>query len=380
MDKKQIACGRKLVNLLAEGLGCSSCAPIAADADITELLEMARNHELLVMAVHTLKQSDHFRDDPRLDAWSQAVQDSVWQGRVQHLELMNLCNRFALAQIPMMPLKGSFLKTLYPRTEYRQMCDLDLLVPEDRIPQARELLTAAGYALEEIGEFHRDIFVKLPFMEIELHSRLLPDKEVSAKMFEGLWDRAKAPEQGNTGWRMSNEDFYVFLILHFAKHYKFRGSGIRSILDLWLFLEKYGPELDQDKLSRIFADSGLSWFRETAEALADVWFGDGIHDRETRKMELNLFCSGGIYGSDKQYMRNHLMWVGDIDRSADKLWTKIRFLMWRIFPPLRTMRIRYPILVRKPVLLPVYWIFRIGEAIFNSGRKTWKEIIGIWKA
>ena len=34
MDKKQIACGRKLVNLLAEGLGCSSCAPIAADADI----------------------------------------------------------------------------------------------------------------------------------------------------------------------------------------------------------------------------------------------------------------------------------------------------------------------------------------------------------
>ena len=97
-------------------------------------------------------------------------------------------------------------------------------------------------------------------------------------------------------------------------------------------------------------------------------------------MELNLFCSGGIYGSDKQYMRNHLMWVGDIDRWTDKLWTKIRFLTWRIFPPQRTMRIRYPILVRKPVLLPVYWIFRIGEAIFSSGKKTWNEIIGIWKA
>ena len=145
MDKQIIACGRQLVNLLAMGLGCSKYEPLPDDVDIDRLLKMAQIHEVLVMAVNTLKQDPRFAENERVRAWDPAIRDHVWQSRVQHLELMGFCSRLAKANIPAIPLKGSVLKRLYPKTEFRQMCDLDVLVQQEHVSEAHSILTSMGY-------------------------------------------------------------------------------------------------------------------------------------------------------------------------------------------------------------------------------------------
>ena len=379
MYDKQILQGRALIGLLGYALGFRSADEVQIGADVDAIMDMARTHDVLVMAWDALNRLRHLPPD-KANAWEAQARAATRTSAIQHLELIGLCRMFSQESIPMIPLKGSVLKALYPRIEYRQMSDLDLLVAPENIKKAREVMHRAGYAPEEIGQFHRDSYIKPPVMNIELHHRLLPDEQIDAKIFGDIWKRAVPSTENDGCWRMSGEDFYIFMLMHFAKHYKFRGSGIRPIIDIAVFLRNCGRELDGEYISRAIDAAGLANFKRTAERLADIWFGDGCHDRQTRIMEINLICSGGVHGSDRQYMRNHLMWVGAIDRPLEKIYTKLRFLLWRMFPPLRTMRIRYPVLRRMPALIPIFWIYRMGYAIACTGVKTIRELAGILKA
>ena len=61
--------------------------------------------------------------------------------------------------------------------------------------------------------------------------------------FEKAWDRVIKDEENDYGYHMNHEDFYIYLVVHFYKHYEVGGSGIRSITDLYVFLKKFGTNL-----------------------------------------------------------------------------------------------------------------------------------------
>lgn len=49
--------------------------------------------------------------------------------------------------------------------------------------------------------------------------------------------------------RFSDEDFYVYMIAHEYKHYSGGGTGLRSLLDTYVYCLKKGKTLDWDYIS-----------------------------------------------------------------------------------------------------------------------------------
>ena len=51
-------------------------------------------------------------------------------------------------------------------------------------------------------------------------------------------------------YHFTPEDFYVYLVAHEYKHYVRGGTGLRSLLDVYVFLRRMGDSLDRDYIRR----------------------------------------------------------------------------------------------------------------------------------
>ena len=57
-------------------------------------------------------------------------------------------------------------------------------------------------------------------------------------------------EDGTCERRFSPEDFYIYLIAHEYRHFSHSGTGLRSLLDVYLFWKKHGEQLDGEYIER----------------------------------------------------------------------------------------------------------------------------------
>ena len=115
--------------------------------------------------------------------------------------------------------------------------------------------------------------------------------------------------------------------------------------------------MDEEYVYTELGKIGAAKFDKKIIALADCWLGDAEMDEESEILTDFLF-DGGVYGTGKS---SALM--GTDAESVQK--TKRKYLLKRLFPPLKSLKLRYPVLNKCPFLLPVMWIVRIFDAIFT---------------
>ncbi len=144
------------------------------------------------------------------------------------------------------------------------------------------------------------------------------------------------------------------MMAHMAKHFYKRGCGIRNLVDIYVFLEKFGGEMNADYLQKQFAGLGLTAFTEHMEKLARIWLQG--EPGEAFYQQLFDYMQGcGIYGKDENGIWNRFCDAqpekGEKGRDVLKRW------YW--FPPYEYMVLYYPWLSRNPVagkfLLPAAW-------------------------
>jgi hypothetical protein len=92
--------------------------------------------------------------------------------------------------ISFMLLKGSHLKALYPKSEMRFMVDMDILVHEEDMQRAKEIIISRGF-LQEINNSKDIIFVKKPVLTIELHKMLFVEEYFMHDYFSDVWNRTE---------------------------------------------------------------------------------------------------------------------------------------------------------------------------------------------
>lgn len=189
-----------------------------------------------------------------------------------------------------MPLKGYYMKKLYPAPLMRSCCDLDVWFDPSREKEVKAALGELGFTMKNAGENH--MFHTYGAASLEMHYSLgkipaCPD--YYADVFSRL------VHVGGSLYNFTDEDFYVFLIAHLYKHFKSGGTGIRSVLDIYVYNEKK-PDLDRDYLAGEFAALGLVSFEEKLRALAYRWFGgEEISDEPDPLADYVL--GSGVYGT-----------------------------------------------------------------------------------
>lgn len=345
------------------------------DFSFEELYRAAAVHNIDSMAFYGVDRLEHKPDEALYKKWKQKKDQCMVLSLNQLHQRDVLIKTFTDNNIRVLPLKGCLMKEMYPKPEYRQMADLDMLIMRQNAEKARDIMLSMGYSVREFDNESVDEYSKPPFMNVELHSRMVAKEYKYTGYYDDIWEKAVAEcdESGRpTGcYHLEWSDYYIYLLVHLAKHFEKCGTGIRSFMDIYVFLKAHGSDIDNEYINRELEKLDLCDFRKSAERLTDIWFGGGEYDDYMREMEEYVFSSGA-YGTFENRVKNHINNMKSGDESLEK--AKVRYFFSRIFLKYEFMCTHYKVLRKFPFLLPFCWIHRFFHAVFCKNKEVRAEM------
>lgn len=177
-------------------------------------------------------------------------------------ELKTILAALNNAAIPVIVLKGAYLaQAVYPQLHLRQMRDIDLLVPQERVLEAYAIIEDLGYGslygtitlgpLEE--GHHLTPLRKAPGLPlVELHWTLCNADEAGNFNLAELWQRARPitlAGEPALALALAPEDLILHLCHHAAYHHQF-DMGLRGLIDITRVVERFGTQLNWGALQR----------------------------------------------------------------------------------------------------------------------------------
>ena len=288
----------------------------------------------------------------------------------------------ALSKVGIYPIvmKGLICRMLYGNlADHRPSGDEDLLIHHTEYWQTKDVLIANGYVPEFVDETETQLaqIQEVSFvhptkkLHLELHLNTMGrENDTRAKMsdcFKQVFENYREIEINGVRVRtMNHQEHLLYLILHAFRHFTSGGFGIRQMLDILLYLEQYGSEININKIYDV-----LRTFK------ADTYFSDMIHIGNTylgfrlpTVLEKNCpdellddMIRSGTFGNKTQAERTAVATTMSVtEYYGKKRNSNFLMLVWKsIFPSLKMMQERHPYLTDKPWLLPVEWIKRWGR-------------------
>lgn len=337
-----------------------------------EVFLLAKRHSVSALAWHAVSRLPEPIDAAVNEEWRTLNFKLINKYFNQDHELGVLSSLLSEAKIPHMPVKSVWLRPLYPQPFEREMCDLDILIPEEDAERAHDIAIDSGYTMmEELTTSHNTEYVKKPYLALELHTFLAPKESSQFSYYEDIWQRA-VPTDTPYYYSLTLEDQYIYMLAHSEKHYSLRGTGIRSYLDLFVFLNHYQDRLDRTYIEAELRKLQIYEFAVTAEALAFSWFSKERLPLSEAAEEMAYYVfSGATYGQANGKDKNALRSLMADGKSAKQ--ARFSFFMRIVFLPYDKMTVQFPSLKKVPFLLPFYWIWRWILVLFTKPRQVIRQ-------
>ena len=335
------------------------------DIEWRGVLNLAAYHKVDEMVFCAVEKLRNKPDQMILDKMYAQHEKNQLVNTIQLAEAEMILNEITAKGIDILPLKGYVLKSLYPDSNYRQMGDLDYLLEEENLSKAGQILQELGYTADDVGlEDSHDVYTKKPYLEVELHRRLLPPTEENHWYTDNIWERLHRNKENQHIMEMNWEDFYLYHLLHFEKHYSMDGCGIRSVIDQYYLMKCLEDRLDWDYINEMLPKMNYVEFESMSRGLAMAWFDDGEMKKEWEG-PAEFIINSGAFGTFEQYQK----WVMERYKREEGINTKAGFFFRRMFMERERMEFSYPILKKHGWMLPFLWIHRLFKAvIFRRGR------------
>ncbi len=336
-----------------------------------EMLEQVYNIALRHDIAHLVGQGASklsLPDSEPLQKCKQAAMQAFMRYMQRNQTYQSACKALGDAQIPFIPLKGSVLRDFYPEAWMRTSCDIDILVREEILDAAVELLTQKLNYTAWPKSDHDITLVAPSGVHLELHYDTIQERyEVNGcrEVLGRIWDDAKPIEPGSCHMVLSDEMFYFYHMAHMAKHFEVGGCGVRALLDIWIMQNRM--EYDPAEREKLLQEGGLWQFARGMEQVADYWFRDVPPDEMTEQVS-KYILRASLYGDNA-------------NRAAlgqAKMGGKFQYLLRRrIFMPYDYLKAEYPVLQKYKWLTPVYQPVRWARMLLGGGLKN---TAAEWKA
>lgn len=317
-----------------------------ATEHIKQLYMLASPHGLSLVLGQALSDLKLLGDDPvsqKIQARNMKIFGVQMQ---QEMAYAQLCDCLETHQIPFVPLKGSVIRKYYPQSWMRTSCDIDILVWEEDVAKATELLkTELQYRQPADREYHDVALYSPQGVLLELHFSLKENSEKLDRVLEKAWEYAVSHGE-HTYQKALDEAFFVHHILaHCAYHFMSSGCGAKPLLDLWLLKHRMG--YDESRVLELCRDSGLEQFYRQIMALAEVWYAGAESNPDLDQLAAYIL-NAGFGGSSENAAAAAVLKTG----------SKSKYLMGRIFLPYDMLKEYYPVLNRHKWLMPVCQVRR----------------------
>lgn len=324
--------------------------------DYSRIYNFAVKHQIVCILYEGLVGREDFKADGIYQKFYMTACGFLSLNMRQQHELAIVKAEFEKSGIDYALIKGSVIREYYPRPELRTMSDADVLIKETQRDKIEQVMNVCGFVPNE-EDSHTTVWDKKNSLHLELHKHLLPPE---SDLFGYYKNREWSLMENITehGYGMSSEDMFIYIMLHFVKHFRFSGAGVRNIIDFYVYFEHF-KDLDEKYIYGEFEKLGLCRFYDNIKSLIKNWFYGAEETEITNKLTEMLFSSG-IYGN-----------TATNEKSSAALYSKkykhgrLVRLREMIFPNVDTMKRYYPITERAPILLPFMYIARWFEIVFK---------------
>lgn len=276
-------------------------------------------------------------------------------------EIENLLKCFDKEQIYNLPMKGYFLKNDYPNPFDRSIADYDILFDINDIDSIKNIFKQNGYKFKKNDDqqYH---FVKAPFMYIEMHRSLLKKDNINYSLLENQLEKAKVRDGYSYSKEMTLEDYYIYMLLHSAKHFSQGGIGIRMIADEYAFYKKYSDQLNQKYLSEQFEKLGITLFEKKLRDISLKWFSKGSEVKDFDDVEEYILLSMTLGRLDVAVMSE--MERRRVNTETGRKKSGFVNFISSLFPNKTYMANKYSFVEKMPILLPYSWACMWCRRIF----------------
>ena len=285
-------------------------------------------------------------------------------------------------------LKGDIIAQYYKEPLSRASGDTDIYVGINQLENAEKVFEKCGFTVYARSPMEHHTVCKHPIggsvdLHLTFHDDCFEEKffkgytEITEKCVDYQIDEYSFASLGET-------DNAIFLFLHWVKHFLSCGSGIRQIMDFFLFWKNNRYNIDALKFQKMLEDLGFSKLYAASVHIALNYLQFDKSEIENFNFEVDEFFinwllmdieQGGIFGKMEQrkltfyYLFGH-EGISDID---EKNLTRYIKMYANTFKYSYLSR-KYKYLSKHKFLFPIAYLNRVYDLILSSFRviKTMK--------
>ncbi len=287
-----------------------------------------------------------------VDCYYQTIADNC--NKINMFE--NLSQKLSENKIPHMPVKGWYVRTLYPVPELRTFGDIDILINKKDRKKTNIIFTENGYSIKDNWE--PTYSYDKGALRCEVHTELMDSDLGKGEQVISYFSDALKTAEKDVDERFSPEkDLHLmYLFCHLAKHLYTGGAGIRMYMDIALFLKAYGNTLDFEKIYKDSKKLNLDVFFKTVLLACREWFEIDM------PFEINDIKQDTL-NALKKYTFGADLFGKTRDKSIisirnDETGSKVSVLKDTLFPNGDKIEERYKFIKGRKYLLPMAWVAR----------------------
>lgn len=355
------------------------------------LYQMSRFHNLTVIVYVALEigYENNIPENELLVKWRESRDKAIRKNMLldsERVQLEAYCEKIGIWYLP---LKGIILKDLYPMIGMREMADNDILFDCTHQKDIYNWFVNREYKVKTYHTGTHDVYLKEPVYNFEMHTSLFSGftNHAFSVYYEDIKNRLLLDKNKLYGYHFGDEDFYIYMMAHTYKHYGNSGTGLRSLLDCYVYSETKKGELDWNYINTELAKLDILNFGQEMIRLAYKVFSDPHKispqnlTMDEKKM-LEYFMYSGTYGTQEYRVRNKLRELnpGEVRVS---LTTKLLYVGQRMFPDENFMLMwcasNAPIFLRFKFLMPIAFFWRLLFQSITKFKKGMKELKSLWE-
>lgn len=301
-------------------------------------------------------------DRALLQDWETAFYNISCQMANYEYETERLLSALEEAGVRHCLMKGYVLRDYYPYRDMRTMGDVDLLVDQASLEQVYPVFTSLGFC--RTNQIACEHTYQKGVLTYEVHTRLifarLGTKIDCAKYFDSWQTHITQSARGALTYELAPDFHFLYLLVHLAKHFYFGGFGLRMLLDIYVFLDRF-PDLPWASINRQLREMQLDLFAGYVSAFLERWYSvkiPGVPTVEPGKLDLftrNMLAGNTFFSAEKEEKREiHVRGVAPSQ------------LLRILFPSFDHMAVNHPYIKNHPYLLPAAWLHRFGTVMFRK--------------
>lgn len=393
---------------------------------IGRIYYIAKKHNLVSIMAQAMEKLGFESDSDIWKRWLKEKNQLIYKSVLMDVEREAIQDFFEKNNIWYMLLKGMVIRKYYPAPELREMADNDILFDNKYSKEVYDFMTARGYKSDDYNKGYHDEYLKPPAYNFEMHRQLVSSKE-RPKWYEYYKDVKSIlinDANGKNQFYFSDNDFYVYFIVHTYKHFLNSGMGLRTVLDVYLYVSNLQDKLDFDYIEEQLKKLDAYDFEQTFRSLAFKMFGENakegnaaadelqdsfdakeqdmlresFDDKKQDKLcgsfdakeqdkwwnsfddkehdMLSYILDAGTYGNLENSVAHKMGYTkGEKKKASDKA----KYIFRRLFPSMDTIEEFFPFFYKHKWAIPFLYIYRIGKIPFTRRKKVAGELREVFK-